>query len=119
SHPHRTAHSAARTAVFKPLDARPRVASVAGFFRTTVALSRERFGPAVATIGNQAFFAGGNHYAGNDHYLVSDAVDIYDGGTGRWSTAHLSLGRQQIVTATVGDQVLFIGGLAADQVISD
>ncbi len=40
----------------------------------------------------------------------SSNVDIYDFSTQIWSTAHLSLGRQTMISVTVGNKVFFAGG---------
>jgi hypothetical protein len=67
---------------------------------------------AVATVGNKVIFAGGE--CGSiiqGKYISSNRVDIYDDSTGLWSTALLSLTREQICTAVVGNKVIFAGGL--------
>ncbi len=45
-----------------------------------------------------------------DGYNVSDVVDLYDSGTGRWSTAQLSQARGQLSATCVGTVVIFAGG---------
>jgi hypothetical protein len=40
----------------------------------------------------------------------SNVVDLYDYGTGRWSTAQLSQARVQLSAASVGTVVIFAGG---------
>jgi hypothetical protein len=39
-----------------------------------------------------------------------NVVDLYDSGTGRWSTAQLSQARQRICATTVGTVAIFAGG---------
>ncbi len=39
-----------------------------------------------------------------------NVVDVYNGATGAWSTAQLSLGRYWLAAATVGNVALFAGG---------
>ena len=40
-----------------------------------------------------------------------NVVDVYTGATGAWSTAVLSVGRDSLVAASVGNVALFAGGL--------
>ena len=40
----------------------------------------------------------------------SAVVDVYNGTTGAWSTAQLSVGRQYLAAASVGSVALFAGG---------
>ena len=40
----------------------------------------------------------------------SDVVDVYNGTTGAWSTAQLSVARYRLVAASVGNVALFAGG---------
>jgi hypothetical protein len=42
--------------------------------------------------------------------LPSSAVDLYNSATGMWSTAQLSVARNQLAAASVGNVVLFAGG---------
>jgi hypothetical protein len=39
-----------------------------------------------------------------------NVVDLYDSGTGRWSTAQLSQARGQLSAASVGTVAIFVGG---------
>jgi hypothetical protein len=39
-----------------------------------------------------------------------DVVDLYDSGTGRWSTAQLSQARAQLSATSVGTVAMFAGG---------
>jgi hypothetical protein len=45
--------------------------------------------------------------AGGD---ISNVVDLYNVATGAWSTAQLSVARQYIAAASVGNVALFAGG---------
>jgi hypothetical protein len=40
----------------------------------------------------------------------SDVVDLYDSGTGRWSTAQLSQARSYLSATSVGTVAMFAGG---------
>ena len=40
----------------------------------------------------------------------SNVVDLYDSGTGRWSTAQLSQGRGSLAATSVGTVAIFAGG---------
>jgi hypothetical protein len=42
---------------------------------------------------------------------VSNVVDLYNSATGTWSTAQLSMARQFLAAASVGNVALFAGGL--------
>ena len=41
---------------------------------------------------------------------VSNVVDVYNGTTGAWSTAQLSVARGYLAAASVGNVALFAGG---------
>ena len=41
----------------------------------------------------------------------NNAVDVYNGATGAWSTAQLSVARYWLAAASVGNVALFAGGL--------
>ncbi len=41
---------------------------------------------------------------------LSDFVDLYDSGTGRWSTAQLSQARTNLAATSVGTVAIFAGG---------
>jgi hypothetical protein len=43
-------------------------------------------------------------------YYVSDVVDLFDNGTGRWSTAQLSQARWALSATSVGTVAIFAGG---------
>ncbi len=42
---------------------------------------------------------------------VSNVVDLYDSGTGRWSAAELSQARLSLSATSVGTVAIFAGGL--------
>jgi hypothetical protein len=42
--------------------------------------------------------------------LVSNVVDVYNGTTGAWSTAQLSVARWVLAATSVGNVALFAGG---------
>ncbi len=44
---------------------------------------------------------------------VSNVVDVYNGTTGAWSTAQLSVASSCLAAASVGNVALFAGGLGA------
>ncbi len=41
---------------------------------------------------------------------LSNVVDLYDSGTGRWSTAQLSQARNGLAATSVGTVSFFVGG---------
>ena len=43
-------------------------------------------------------------------YTPSDVVDLYESGTGRWSTAQLSQARYWLSATSVGTVAFFAGG---------
>ena len=42
--------------------------------------------------------------------IASNVVDLYDSGTGRWSTAQLSQARGALSATSVGTVAIFAGG---------
>ncbi len=42
--------------------------------------------------------------------VLSNVVDLYDSGTGRWSTAQLSQARRYLSATSVGTVAIFAGG---------
>ena len=42
--------------------------------------------------------------------VLSNVVDLYDSGTGRWSTAQLSQARYDLSATSVGTVAIFAGG---------
>jgi hypothetical protein len=47
-------------------------------------------------------------------YGWSRAVDLYNGASGTWSTAQLSVARFDLAVTSVGNVALFAGGLTGD-----
>ena len=47
-----------------------------------------------------------------DDGVSSNVVDLYDSGTGRWSTAQLSQARSYLSATSVGTVAIFAGGLS-------
>jgi hypothetical protein len=45
-------------------------------------------------------------------WYPSNVVDLYDSGTGRWSTAQLSLARGALSATSVGTVAIFAGGVS-------
>ena len=45
---------------------------------------------------------------------ISNAVDLFDSSTGNWSTAQLSVGRQNLAATSVGNTALFAGGSGSE-----
>lgn len=87
---------------------------------TTHNLSQARTNMAVAVVGSKVIFAGGEcGNIPNGVYTSSNKVDIYDDATGIWSTALLSVKREQIAVAVVGSKVLFAGGLTPSGLYSN
>jgi len=75
---------------------------------STHSIAQPRGTMAAATVGDLAFFAGGN--SGSNIY---DTVDIYDASTDSWSSTALPTPRTQVAAAAVGDLVFFAGGTVA------
>jgi hypothetical protein len=48
--------------------------------------------------------------AAADAHVIYDVVDVYNGATGAWTTAQLSVARWNLVAASVGNVALFAGG---------
>ncbi len=44
------------------------------------------------------------------YYITFNVVDVYNGATGAWSTAQLSVARTGLAAASVGNVALFAGG---------
>jgi len=74
-------------------------------------LTKARGTISVGAAGTQILFAGGWYWDITYTILETDRVDIYDVSTSTWSTATLSEKRQNMAVATVGDLVIFAGGL--------
>ncbi len=47
----------------------------------------------------------------------SNVVDLYDSGTGRWSTAQLSQARTQFSATSVGTVAIFAGGFISSKLL--
>jgi hypothetical protein len=47
-------------------------------------------------------------------YVFSNAVDLYNGASGTWSTAQLSVARQTLSATSVGNVAIFAGGHTGD-----
>ena len=45
---------------------------------------------------------------------ISNAVDLYNGASGTWSTAQLGVARSSLAATSVGNVAIFAGGLAGD-----
>jgi hypothetical protein len=78
---------------------------------TAAKLSKARTNIAVGINGSKVVFAGGWFFDFNYNRPASDVVDIYDAATNTWSTAVLSQKRQEISVASVGNKIVFAGGL--------
>ncbi len=50
---------------------------------------------------------------------VSNVVDLYDSGTGRWWTAQLSQARDQLSATSVGTVAIFAGGRGSSKLLRD
>ena len=77
----------------------------------TATLSQARYLLAATSVGNYALFGGG--HGGGDvggYANVSNAVDIFNGTTGQWTTATLSEARCYFAATSVGHYALFAGG---------
>ncbi len=79
--------------------------------RTRARLSKARTNIAVAVNGNKVVFAGGWYFDFSYNRLVSNAVDIYDASTDLWTNATLSQKREEISVASVGNKIVFAGGI--------
>jgi len=83
-------------------------------------LSVARSGLSAATAGGKIFFAGGiERVLPSGFFKVSDIVDIYDTSTGIWTVEKLSVARNEMVSAVVGDKVIFAGGRLMNYNVSD
>jgi len=80
---------------------------------STAALSQPRIDIAATSVGGYALFAGGSLgvYLPGAQPLPFSTVDLFNAGTGQWSTASLSKARTTSVAA-VGSYALFGGGYA-------
>lgn len=85
--------------------------NVSSGLRTLAKLSKARTNISVGVNGNKIVFAGGWYFDFSYNRPVSPAVDIYDNATGLWSTAKLSQARQGMSVASVGNKIVFAGGI--------
>ncbi|KAA3608683.1 MAG: hypothetical protein DWQ01_11300 [Planctomycetota bacterium] len=76
-------------------------------------LSVARHSCAAATVGDQVLFAGGVELNGPFTGQQSDVVDLYDHGSGTWSTMQLAQPRTVGAVATLGSRAFFAGGQTA------
>ena len=90
------------------------VAAPANAQWTVDALSLSRTNIATVSVGQRAYFAGGNEVL-----APYEEVDIYDASTDSWSSASLSIPRAGLGATAVGDLALFAGGYAAGPVPSN
>jgi len=68
--------------------------------QSTATLSQARTGMAVAVVGSQVLFAGGQ--TSSVDASATDAVDLYDDSTGEWSSTTLSAPRTRVRAACRG-----------------
>jgi hypothetical protein len=80
--------------------------------RKNLSISREHM--SAASAGDKVFFAGGYIYPSSTSTpgTTIARVDIYNTTTNAWSTAELSIARFSISTCTIGNKVLFAGGMS-------
>lgn len=81
---------------------------------TTASLSSARY-PVGTSSGTIAIFAGGPDWTGNP----SAVVDIYDAGTGSWSTASLTIPKGNMTATSLPGLAFFAGGFTTNGVDSD
>jgi hypothetical protein len=82
---------------------------------TSTRLSQPRSGAAIVSVGSRLLIAGGRNGTAHEDTTgdtFASSVDVYDGETARWTTARLSVKRDQVATAAVGTLALFAGGFA-------
>jgi hypothetical protein len=72
---------------------------------TNAHLSLARTGLAATSVGDLAFFGGGDTAAG-----FTDVVDIYNADTGQWSVSHLSQPRALLASTSTQNFAIFAGG---------
>jgi len=76
---------------------------------SSATLSQQRYSIAAASVGGYALFAGGTQPTPMGLPPQVSTVDIFNSGTGQWSTASLSSARLAAATS-VGNYALFGGG---------
>ena len=82
---------------------------------TSTRLSQPRSGAAIVSVGSRLIIAGGRNGTAHEDATgdtFASSVDVYDGETARWTTARLSVRRDQVAPAAVGTLALFAGGFA-------
>ncbi len=87
--------------------------------KTTARLSKGRTNISVGVNGNKVVFAGGWSYDFNYNRPESNVADIYDAVSGTWTKALLSQKRQSMDVASVGNKIVFFGGLPINGGISN
>jgi len=112
---HHQAVLAGRTAVFSDLASQEvELYNLDTRAWSVATLPHARAEYALASVGGQALFAGGDRSQGprlaNEHV---DVVDILDVATASWSSGSLAYARAVPRVANVADQVLFMGGVLA------
>ena len=80
---------------------------ILSYYGTTTNLNRACKGPAGASIGNYAIFAGGADSQGNSSYNTATA---YNSSLVKYTPASLSVPRENIGTASIGNYAIFAGG---------
>ena len=111
-------------AVLEPMEARillsAAIPSVGGLFRITAALHETHQYNAVAAVGDQVLFGGGE-YVGDAtlDWPPLDGVDIYNARSGQWTRAKLSAPREYLTAVTVGAKAYFAGGDSATFIPND
>ncbi len=79
-------------------------------------LSADRSGFATTTAGHCVLFAGGSNMVPGGRFprmVPSNAVDIFNSTTGRWSVARLAQPRTNCAATAAGHDALFAGGSSA------
>jgi hypothetical protein len=79
--------------------------------RSIATLSQARYQLAATPSQNLVFFGGGSNSYSETPTIVYDRVDIYNTLNGSWSTATLSQARFDLAATSVGNLVLFGGGV--------
>lgn len=87
----------------------------------TAALSAPRVELSAVGVGSKILFAGGMDFEDGAPLIgtPSSVVDIYDVGSGTWSTATLSEARGGMASAVLGTKAYFAGGYKGNGAVSD
>jgi len=80
--------------------------------RSKANLAQARTNIAVGSSSNKIVFAGGWYFDFNFNQVYSNIADIYDAATGLWTRSTMSQKRDTISVASVGNKILFAGGLS-------